>query len=58
MGKDGKEGEVQGDEMEIREKKRGRLTAPGMTVLVWALWRGNTVCGMCGLGEGGESRVT
>jgi len=52
MGKDGKEGEVQGDEMEIREKKRGRLTAPGMTVLVWALWRGNTVCGMCGLGGG------
>ena len=42
--KDGKEGEVQGDEMERKEKKMGKIDSclddVGMTVLVWALWTG------------------
>jgi len=42
--KDGKEGEVQGDEMERKEEKVGKLTAP------WMMW---------GWGrEGGERKVT
>ena len=57
IGKDGKEGEVQGDEMERREQK-GKWTGDGgMTVLVWALWRA-IVCVKCVNLEGGERRVT
>ena len=58
IGKDGKEGEVQGDEMERREQKgeNGQVMG-GMTLLVWALWRA-TVCVKCVDLEGGERRVT
>ena len=37
--KDGKEGEVQGDEMERKEKKRGKFTAPWM-MWGWQCWSG------------------